>query len=84
MTSVYRQRQEPRTDWFRVLADLARAGAGNRAVARRLHVARSTVLGWKSGSEPRHSDGELLLDLWVEATGRPRDEAPQVRPHEYR
>lgn len=81
--SSYRQSQAPRTDWFRVLADLAHAGISTRAVSRRLEVAKSTVLGWKQGNEPRHSDGEQLLELWATETGKPRADVPLRKPHAY-
>lgn len=80
MTAAYRQRSEPRTDWFRVLSDLARHGVDVRAIRRRLNIPKSTLAYWKQGNEPRHSDGERLLALWCEATGRPREDAPMCDP----
>lgn len=85
MNTVYRQTSEPRTDWFRILADLSRKGIGNRGVARRVSVAKTTVIGWKShGYEPRHSDGERLIALWCEVTGHARDAVPMKDPHDWR
>lgn len=84
MSSVYRQSIEPRTDWFRVLADLGRHGVGNRTVSRRLHVPKSTVIGWKRDHEPRHSDGERLIALWCEVMGMERDQVPTCNPFDWR
>lgn len=84
MSTVYRQSLEPRTDWFRVLADLQRCRLHTRAVARRLGVGKTTVHGWKSGSEPRHSDGERLIALWCHATSKARDEVPTISPFDWR
>lgn len=60
----------PRTDWFRVLADLRSVGWTEVDVATRLEVARSTLRGWKSGHEPSHYDGSRLLLLYQDITGR--------------
>lgn len=84
MSAVYRQSPEPRVDWFRVIADLARKGVGRRTIARRIHVAQGTAQGWKQGAEPRHSDGERLIALWCETTGQPREALPMRDPFDWR
>lgn len=70
-----RQKQR-RVDWFRVLADLQYLGLTNIDVSSRLDIPRRTVGGWKSGQEPRHVDGDALLDLWCEVTGKSRHMRP--------
>lgn len=84
MSTVYRQCVEPRTDWFRVLADLSKHRIGNRTVARRVHVSKGTVSNWKRGTEPRHSDGERLIALWCEITSQPRAKLPTSSPFDWR
>lgn len=84
MSTVYRQSIDPRTDWFRVLADLRAQGVGNRTVARKVGVSKGTVSNWKRGSEPRHSDGERLIALWCEAKAMPRDQVPTISPFDWR
>lgn len=69
---------EGRIDWFRLLDDLARAGVPVSSVAMHTRAPRSTILGWKQGAEPKHRDGELLLDLWIAKTGQSRHEAPRT------
>lgn len=56
-----------RIDWFRILADLRVQGYSLYAVADETGIPRKTLDGYRSGSEPRHSDGELLLALWERA-----------------
>lgn len=68
---------DARIDWFRVLDDLRRHGLPNAQVAKRIGVPTTTLLGWKQGAEPKHTDGELLLDLWVGITGSNRHQAPR-------
>lgn len=84
MNSVYRQNAEPRIDWFRVLADLSRNGLGERGVARRIRVSKTTINGWKQGAEPRHSDGERLIALWCERLAQVRGEVPMHSPYDWR
>lgn len=51
-------------DWFRILADLDRAGISNAEIARRLNVPRSTVTHWKRPNvEPSYHYGNLLITL---------------------
>lgn len=68
---------DTRIDWFRVMADLNRAGCSTRAFADSLGIARTTIQGWKSGAEPKHADGERLLSWWSHVTGRPVEAAPR-------
>jgi hypothetical protein len=81
-----------RTDWSSILADLAyllgepdpsnredRTACGERVLAAHLDVARSTLKGWIDGSEPKHSDGEMLLQRWCALTGKARSFAPLRR-----
>lgn len=80
-------------DWPAVLQDVAlllgEAGPGGarpsvpcstQDLADDLKVARGTLRGWLDGSEPRHSDGERVLDRWCCLTGRRREFAPILRP----
>ena len=83
---------EPRIDWPAVLGDLAyqlgdpapgnpdaRVPCSQERLASALGVARGTLRGWMDGSEPKHGDGEKLLDRWRVLTGKPRIFAPLER-----
>lgn len=74
-----RDRVKCRTDWFRVLADLQYAGRSNYDVAAFIDVPLGTVRGWKEGSEPRHDDGQRLLELWQMVTAYGYEDRPCVR-----
>lgn len=77
MTSrAYRPRL--RTDWFRVLVDLQRAGYSHIRVANVLGIPVATLRGWKSGSEPAHNYGHALLELWTEVTELQVSKRPMV------
>lgn len=65
-----------RIDWFRVIVDLGIHGWVPDRIAEHVGVRRSTVYLWKQGGEPRHCDGEKLLQLWRNQTGR--DQAPRT------
>lgn len=81
-----------RVDWCRVLGDIAyllgepdgtlegvRAPCSERDLADALGVPRGTLRGWMDGSEPRHADGEQLLDRWCKLTAKARIFAPIER-----
>lgn len=64
-----------RVDWFFIITDLQRVGVYPEMIARRLDVSRGTIQNFRnSGTEPRHCDGQALLNLWRTATGK--DEPP--------
>lgn len=73
-----------RVDWFRLIADLNRAGHSTRRFADILGIPRTTIEGWKSGAEPKHADGERLIALWCEQLRRSRDQLPMIRRHDFR
>lgn len=52
-------------NWFRILAELDRAGVSNAEVARTLNVPRWKVHDWKMGAEPTYYDGDRLVTLHI-------------------
>lgn len=70
---------ELRIDWFQVITSLGRAGYSLSAVASAIRVPKGTLTGWKQGAEPRYSDGERLVQLWCQITGRDRTDLPTCR-----
>ena len=72
----HRIRPRQRVDWFRVLADLQILGISTLDASKRLGIPEATVRGWKGGAEPRHVDGEALLEFWCECTGKTRAGRP--------
>lgn len=56
--------RRPPVDWFRVLAELQRAGLSQCEVARSLSLSRNRVKEWARGKCPRYDDGRALLMLW--------------------
>ena len=52
-------------DWPEVINDLVRRGMRTEAIAERAAIPRATLNGYRNqGAEPKHSDGERLLELW--------------------
>ena len=63
-------------DWFRVIAEIERAGIPDAEQAKRIGVPRSTLRGWKGGSEPLYKHGEALLTLYSEVLQCPNGGTP--------
>ena len=61
-----------RISWFRLFAELKDYGLSLYAVEHRLDVPKSTIISWKAGVEPKHADGERLIQLWEQVTGKQR------------
>jgi hypothetical protein len=68
-----------RVNWFRIIADLSRCGKSTYDISAQLERAQSTVDRWANGSEPRHNDGEDLIDMWCREMGKCRSEVPMIR-----
>ncbi len=65
-----------RIDWFRVITIVLRSGYSIQALADEIGVARTTLIGWRQGAEPRYSEGERLVLLWCQKTGQGRESMP--------
>ena len=79
MTWFNRLPSSPRVDWFRVLLDLKRAGCALKEIAAFIAVSKSAVVGWRNlDAEPKHRDGERLIELWLVRTRKPLAELPVV------
>lgn len=75
---------DSRTDWFAVICDIGRRGYPSQTIADAVGVPKSTLLGWKQGSEPKHGDGEALIGFWCRVMDRPRSEVPRVSCADWR
>ena len=72
------------TDWFRLIVDLERSGYKQAEIALSVDAPRTTMLGWKQGAEPKHKDGERLIDLWCRVMGKGRDHLPMIAALDWR
>lgn len=81
-----------RIDWASLLGDIAyrlgnadalnpdvRIACSQERLAQALLVPRGTLRNWVDGSEPRHADGEALLERWSALCGKAMVFAPLVR-----
>lgn len=57
---------------------MSRAGYSAHIVAGAIGVARTTLIGWKQGAEPRYTEGERLVALWCRALQKDRSKLPMV------
>jgi len=68
-------------DWESVIGDLRKQGTTFRSIAEFVSVSTSTVVDWAySGRQPRHADGERLIELWQQVTTHVRAQLPLVVP----
>jgi hypothetical protein len=76
-------------DWDKLLGDLewllgepdinnpyVRKPISAQALADWLKVPRKTMLGWRDGSQPKHQDGEILIQHWCRLAGKGREFLP--------
>lgn len=75
---------DEKIDWFRVIVELERSSYQHNAIATFVGVSRRAVGAWKAGSSPRYEDGDLLIALWLQVTGKPREAVPTVSRFDWR
>lgn len=80
----FKEANQLRVDWFRVIVDLSRAGYSHAAIGAAIDCPKSTVQGWKQGATPKYDDGELLITLWAAVMELPREQLPMVRRYDWR
>lgn len=73
-----------RVDWFRLLTDLKAEGYSLSAIGHFTRIPKSTIIGYKQGSQPAYHQGVCLLQFWSEATGRDTVEAPTISPYSFK
>lgn len=76
--------QGTRVDWFRLIVALTNAGLSQREQARLVGVALGTLNGWKSGAQPKHDDGERLIQLYCERMAVERSAVPTIAATDHR
>ena len=80
-----KERHIPGVDWFKLITELCtKHGYTHALIAMAVGAGKSTVQGWKQGAEPSHRDGESLIAIWCQVTGRPRDDTPKISPFDWR
>ncbi len=65
-----------RVNWFRLLTDLKRAGLSMYAVADLTGIPRTTISNYQNGGEPKHYNGEALVELWLQTIDCTRERLP--------
>lgn len=76
--AVIRQVTARKVDWFRVLTDLRYCGLTLRVISACTGISKATLLDLRNqDADPRMLQGELILELWCQTTGRPIGEAPR-------
>lgn len=76
--AVIRQVVVRKVDWFRVLTDLRYCGLTLRVITACTGISRATLLDLRNqDADPKMLQGELLLELWCQTTGRSTDEVPR-------
>lgn len=68
----------PHVDWARLIVDLVLAGYSHERIGAECMRGKTWVwtLANEPGAEPRFKDGQILVGLWVRATGKAEGEVP--------
>jgi hypothetical protein len=67
-----------RVDWFRLLNQLKDEGYSLYAVSHFTAIPKSTLIGYKNGSQPSYHQGVCLLQFWSQATGKLLADVPTI------
>jgi hypothetical protein len=74
---------DTRVDWFRLLVQLKDEGYSLYAVSHFTEIPKSTLIGYKQGSQPSYHQGVRLLQFWAQACGKDLDQAPTISPYSF-
>jgi hypothetical protein len=66
------------TDWSALIYSLRRQGFTFPQLAQQLGIAKSTLIGYRDGATPKHPDGEVLLQFWLNITHSERGTEPKT------
>lgn len=75
---------DTRIDWFRLLVQLKDEGYSLYSVAHFTEIPKSTLIGYKQGSQPSYHHGVRLLRFWAQTTGNDMAAAPTINPFSHR
>lgn len=78
------QSADTRIDWFRILVQLKDEGYSLYAVEHFTKIPKSTLIGYRNGSQPNYENGERLLQFWRQALAQPAAEPPRVSPFSHK
>lgn len=68
----------PGISWWHVIVEVERHSYSHGQIAAAIDSSRTTVEGWKNRhAEPRHQEGERLIALWAQVTGKGREDLPR-------
>ena len=76
--------EEVRIDWFRILVELKSEGYSLYSVAHFTEIPKTSLIGYKNGSQPSYQNGVKLLRFWSQATGKREDWAPTIDPYSFK
>lgn len=68
--------QENKTNWFSVFSYIKRHGISFAMLSAQIGIPRASLHFYKSGGEPKHKDGEKLIDFWCVLLTKNRDQLP--------
>jgi len=76
---------DEKINWFRIITDLCSShGYTHQDIATVIRgVSRSTVQGWKQGATPRYEEGQRLIDLWIQVTGKSQETVHKVKRYSH-
>lgn len=73
-----RRASDLRIDWFRLLCELKDQGYSLYAVSHFTEIPKSTLNGYKQGSQPSFHQGTVLLTFWAQSTGKHAEDVPKI------
>ena len=70
---------ETKVDWFSIFSDIKRHGISFAMLENHVNIPRASLHFYKSGGEPKHKDGEKLIDFWCRLLAKERNQLPREK-----
>jgi len=71
-------------DWFRLIVQLKAQGYSHHAISYFTGIPKTTICGYKQGSQPSYHRGVTLLQFWAEVMDCDTTEAPTISPYSFK
>lgn len=72
-----------RVDWFRLLVQLKDQGYSLYGISHLTGISKSSLIGYKQGSQPPYHQGVLLVKCWAQAMDKDIADVPTISQYSH-
>ena len=70
--------------WFRLFYELKLEGYSFYDISAATQIPKTTLIDYKNGTEPTHSNGDMIIAFWSHVTKNSRDSVHKIDRYSHR